>query len=163
MRRLYSLDMCQVSRWANTFLDCCSSANLDWGVKLPTSWGQGVYMTCARSAVCGLKPNGHTICYLLSKNHGPACHHEDNHSSCFQFRTGSEGRGIPHRVQLAHQVIVIRRTWFRSMRSHLIVHLQDDESIEVMPFVKGMREIWMKNIIQIIFFSSSCMTEDGSH
>lgn len=91
--------------------------------------------------------------YLLFtvKNHGPACHHEDNHSSCFQFRTGSEGCGIPRRVQLAHQVIVIRRTWFRSLRSHLIVHLQEDESIEVTPSVKGMREIWMKNIIQIIF------------
>lgn len=51
--------------WANKCLDCYSSASLDWGVILPTSWGQGVYMAWDWSADCGLKPNGHTICYLL--------------------------------------------------------------------------------------------------
>lgn len=54
-------------RWANTCLDCFFSANLDWGVKLPTSWGQGVYMTGAWSADCGFKPNGHSICCLLPR------------------------------------------------------------------------------------------------
>lgn len=54
-------------RWANKCLDSQSSANLDRGVESPTSWGRGVYLTCAQFADCGLKPNGQTIHYLLPK------------------------------------------------------------------------------------------------
>lgn len=32
-------------RWENKCLDCYSSANLDFSLMLPTSWGQGVYKT----------------------------------------------------------------------------------------------------------------------
>jgi len=93
-------------RWANKCLDCYSSANFDWGVKLPTRWGQGVYMTWTWSAVSGLKPNGHTICYLLSKTMNLLRLGQPQLLDC--IHTGSVGRSFPHRVQLAHQGIVIR-------------------------------------------------------
>lgn len=59
-------------RWENKCLDCYSSANLDFSLMLPASWGQGVYKTWVWSADCGFKPNGHTICDLLAKVIDPA-------------------------------------------------------------------------------------------
>lgn len=54
-------------RWENKCLDCYSSANLDFSLMSPTSWGQGVYKTWVWSADCGFRPNGHTICNLVPK------------------------------------------------------------------------------------------------
>lgn len=54
-------------RWENKCLDCYSSANLDFSLMLPVSWGQGVYKAWVWSEDCGFKPNGHTICHLLPK------------------------------------------------------------------------------------------------
>lgn len=58
--------------WENKCLDCYSSANLDFSLMLPASWGQGVYKTWVWSADCGFKPRGHTICDLLAKVIEPA-------------------------------------------------------------------------------------------
>lgn len=93
-------------RWANKCLGRFSTASLDRGVKLPTSWGRGVYMTWAWSADCGCKPNGHTICYLLPKtiNLLPPGQTLLLFSDSHRVRRSC----ILYRMKLAHRVFVIR-------------------------------------------------------
>lgn len=65
-------------RWANKCLACRYAANLDWGVKLPTSRSKSVDVTWTRSVGWGLKPNGGNSCNLLLKS--ITCHRWENFS-----------------------------------------------------------------------------------
>lgn len=76
------------------------------GVMSPTSWGQGVYMTWAWSADCGLKPNGHTSRCLLPEtiNLPPP-----GQTQLVFMDSHREGRDIPFRMQMLCSFIVISR------------------------------------------------------